>query len=139
MKRKNVALPVGLLKNGRPAYLDLRYILGDNGAHINVSGQSGVAAKTSYTTFLVKSMIETSSKNDGDLMRELREARYIIFNVKGESLLFLDRISKEWYSEREKWDEMYRVLGIEPKPFENVAFYAPSREKELTYRMSTRD
>ncbi len=129
LKRKNVALPVGLLKNGRPAYLDLRYILGDNGAHINVSGQSGVAAKTSYTTFLVKSMIETSSKNDGELMRELREARYIIFNVKGESLLFLDRFSKEWYSEREKWDEMYRALGIEPKPFENVAFYAPSREK----------
>lgn len=63
LKSKNVALPVGILKNGKPAYLDLRYILGDNGAHINVSGQSGVAAKTSYTTFLVKSMMETSRKH----------------------------------------------------------------------------
>ncbi|PLV59972.1 ATP-binding protein [Thermotoga sp. KOL6] len=129
LKRKNVALPVGILKNGRPAYLDLRYILGDNGAHINVSGQSGVAAKTSYTTFLVKSMMETSRKHEGELMELLREARYIIFNVKGESLMFLDRISKEWKAEREKWDEMYKSLDIEPTPFENVAFYAPSKRK----------
>ncbi|PLV56278.1 ATP-binding protein [Thermotoga sp. SG1] len=129
LKNKNVALPVGVLKNGKPAYLDLRYILGDNGAHINVSGQSGVAAKTSYTTFLVKSMMETSWKTSGELMELLREARYIIFNVKGESLMFLDRTSKEWESEKKKWEEMYRVLGIEPKPFENAVFYAPSRQK----------
>ncbi|MCD6552207.1 ATP-binding protein, partial [Thermotoga sp.] len=129
LKNRNVALPVGILKNGKPAYLDLRYILGDNGAHINVSGQSGVAAKTSYTTFLVKSMMEASRKTTGGLMNLLREARYIIFNVKGESLMFLDRASKEWAAEKEKWEEMYRVLGIEPKPFENVAFYAPSRQK----------
>lgn len=129
LKQKNVALPVGVLKNGRPAYLDLRYILGDNGAHINVSGQSGVAAKTSYTTFLVKSMIETSKRGNGRHMEQLRNARYIIFNVKGESLMFIDRYSEEWKRDREKWDPMYRVLGIDPTPFENVKFYAPRREK----------
>ena len=133
LKEKETALPVGILKNGKPAYMDLRYILGDNGAHINVSGQSGVAAKTSYTTFLIKSMMDTAKKGNSHLMGLLRRARYIVFNVKGESLMFIDRWNKEWKeSEGEKtkaeWEEMYKSMGIDPSPFENVWFYAPRRE-----------
>ena len=145
LRKKETALPVGVLKNGKPAYVDVRYILGDNGAHINVSGQSGVAAKTSYTTFLIKSMIDSAKKGNSHLMNLLKRARYIVFNVKGESLMFIDRWNKEWKEnegERTKleWEKMYKGMGIDPSPFKNVWFYAPrkeptSREPHINKRM----
>ena len=45
-------LPAGLLKNGEAAYLNLEFLNGVKGGHVNISGISGVAAKTSYATFL---------------------------------------------------------------------------------------
>ncbi len=62
LKKKNRALPVGVLLNGGVAYLDLAYILGDNGAHINISGSRSVAAKTSYATFLLHSLLKTGKR-----------------------------------------------------------------------------
>ncbi|HYY99292.1 MAG TPA: hypothetical protein VE642_11900 [Pyrinomonadaceae bacterium] len=44
------ALPVGLLCNGArgsagPGFIDLAYLLGERGGHLNVNGMAGVAAK----------------------------------------------------------------------------------------------
>lgn len=135
--KQNMAVPIGTFRNGRPAYVDVRYILGENGAHINISGQSGVASKTSYATFLVRSFLDTGKKLKGknELMGYLSRSRFIIFNVKGEGLLFLDKWSKDWKNlEKEEqgkhWKKMYESMGIEPKPFERVLFYAPRRSKK---------
>lgn len=135
--RQNMAVPIGTFKNGRPAYADVRYILGENGAHINISGQSGVASKTSYATFLVKSFLDTGKrlKEQNELMGYLSRSRFIIFNVKGESLFFLDKWSRDWKNLEEEeqgkhWKKMYEAMGIEPKPFEKVVFYAPRRSKK---------
>jgi len=135
--KQNMAVPIGTFKNGRPAYADVRYILGENGAHINISGQSGVASKTSYATFLVRSFLDTGRKfkERNELMGYLSRSRFIIFNVKGEGLLFLDKWSKDWKNlEREEqgknWRKMYEAMGIEPKPFERVSFYAPRRSRK---------
>lgn len=133
IKRKNRALPVGILLNGGVAYLDLAYILGDNGAHINISGVSGVAAKTSYATFLLHSLLKTGEKlarNDASL-RDLANSRAIVFNVKGEGLLFLDEWNKEWREnpKRKEWEEMFEKMGLPAEPFSNVRYYAPSRGK----------
>ncbi|HOK83570.1 MAG TPA: ATP-binding protein [Pseudothermotoga sp.] len=135
--KQNMAVPIGTFKNGRPAYADVRYILGENGAHINISGQSGVASKTSYATFLVRSFLDTGRKfkERNELMGYLSRSRFIIFNVKGEGLLFLDKWSKDWKNlEKEEqgknWRKMYEAMGIEPKPFERVSFYAPRRSRK---------
>ncbi len=133
LKEKKRALPVGILLNGGVAYLDLAYILGDNGAHINISGVSGVAAKTSYATFLLYSLLETGKKlsREDASLRSLANSRAIIFNVKGEGLLFLDEWNTEWKNnektERVKeWKSMFEKMGLEAKPFEKVSYYVPS-------------
>ncbi len=120
LAKKGRALPVGILPNGAVMHLDLDYILGNNGAHINISGQSGVAAKTSCMTFLMRSII--------DHVREPKPI-FIVFNVKGQSLMFLDRESASWNklknTERgRKWLEMYEKMELKAAPFENVRFYA---------------
>ena len=78
-------LPAGLSRDDEPIHLDLDFVDGTKGAHINISGISGVATKTSYATFLLYSMF-----NSGVLGAEAANTKGIIFNVKGEDLLFLD-------------------------------------------------
>ena len=79
-------LPAGLSRDEEPLYLDLDFLDGTKGAHVNISGVSGVATKTSYATFLVYSLFSS-----GVLGAEAANTKALIFNVKGEDLLFLDR------------------------------------------------
>ncbi len=71
-------IPAGLIKmsNGTEAvvYLDSRYVLGPEGAHVNVSGISGLATKTSYIMFLLQSILQKSGQAD--------KIGVIILNVK---------------------------------------------------------
>ncbi|HSV32343.1 MAG TPA: ATP-binding protein [Atribacteraceae bacterium] len=138
-------VPAGVLSGGAPAYFDLRYLLGDNGAHVNVSGQSGVAAKTSYATFLLWMMKEYGGKVLKDSL--LARSRSIVFNVKGESLLFLDHWNKDWLDARNtvegegrrnirEWEDMFRACGVEPHPFEQVSVYVAPRDERGTLRIS---
>jgi hypothetical protein len=55
-------VPAGLIEmsNGTkaPCFLDARYLLGPEGAHINISGISGQATKTSYVMFLLTATLQ---------------------------------------------------------------------------------
>lgn len=128
LKRRNSHLPVGVMINGQPAYIDLAFVLGENGAHINISGQSGVAAKTSYATFLMAAMLQRG-QGDDRYATALREGRYIVFNMKGESLFFLDCDSEDWQKaeegDRQMWSSMYEAMGLNPKwkfPLERILY-----------------
>jgi DNA helicase HerA-like ATPase len=46
-------LPIGLSRSGEPLYANLEFVDGTRGAHVSISGISGVATKTSYATFLL--------------------------------------------------------------------------------------
>ena len=81
-------LPAGLSRDEDPIYLDLDFVDGTKGAHINISGISGVATKTSYATFLLYSLF-----NSGVLGAAAMHTKGLIFNVKGEDLLFLDHLN----------------------------------------------
>jgi DNA helicase HerA-like ATPase len=129
LKKRGSDLPVGVMINGEPAYIDLGFVLGENGAHINISGQSGVAAKTSYATFLMASMLERGEQGSGRYAKALRNGRYIVFNMKGESLFFLDCDSEDWMKadeeERNIWSQMYRSMGMDPEwkfPIEKIIY-----------------
>jgi len=135
------ALPCGILPSGDVAYLDLKYILGDNGAHINISGQSGVAAKTSYATFLLWMLMNYSRYvKDNAFSNQLVNSRSLVFNVKGESLLFLDYWNEEWKRAQKKdseegrqfaeWQEMFRLFEVEPHPFSELEVYVPPRNEK---------
>ena len=142
LKKGKRGLPFGVLSGGRVAYLDLKYLLGDNGAHVNVSGQSGVAAKTSYATFLLWMLLyypRTESMQDSPFADSLTQSRAIVFNVKGESLLFLDSWNREWQRARNssqeegrqfrEWEEMFQKFGVEPHPFENLRVTVAPRDE----------
>ena len=113
-------LPAGVSRSDEPVFLDLDFIDGSKGAHINISGISGVATKTSYATFLLYSMF-----NSGVLGAEAANTKALIFNVKGEDLLFLDHANSSLDEERA---ERYEAMGLQPFPFRDVGILAPPRK-----------
>jgi hypothetical protein len=112
-------LPIGLGRDGRPLFANFEFIDGTRGAHINISGISGVATKTTYATFLLYSMF-----NSGILGAEAANTKALIFNVKGEDLLFLDHANNRL---PEHDHARYAALGLAAGPFGSVAVYAPPR------------
>src|SRR2546425_9788506 len=52
-------VPAGLSRDGEPMYLDLGFLDGTRGAHVNISGISGVATKTSYALFLLYALFHS--------------------------------------------------------------------------------
>ena len=126
-------LPCGFLKmyEGHTGYeitlpvnLDAQFLLGPEGAHLNISGISGLAAKTSYAMFLMKSVQEKFS-----------DCAFIIFNVKGKDLMAIHKPNEENNS-----IPIYEELNLSGNPFENVRYYAPrDREGKVASYLSQSD
>ena len=112
-------LPAGLSRDNDPIYLDFDFLDGTKGAHVNISGISGVATKTSYATFLLYAMF-----NSGVLGAEAMHTKGLIFNVKGEDLLFLDHPNTRLDADERL---RYSALGLEAAPFGSVGILAPPR------------
>ena len=108
----------GSSRDGEPVFLNLEFIDGRRGAHVNISGVSGVATKTTYATFLLYSLF---TKGLGDFAIN---SKALIFNVKGEDLLFLDRPNAHL---EERQAQRYRDLGLDPGAFSSAEFWAPPR------------
>jgi DNA helicase HerA-like ATPase len=113
-------LPIGLGRDGEPLFLNLEFIDGTRGAHVNISGISGVATKTTYATFLLYSLF-----NAKVLGADAVNTKALIFNVKGEDLLFLDHANSRLAPADV---ERYAKLGLPAEPFDSVAIYAPARK-----------
>jgi DNA helicase HerA-like ATPase len=110
-------LPAGMTRDGEPVFLNLDFVDGARGAHVNISGISGVATKTSYATFLLYSLF-----NSGVLGAEAINTKALIFNVKGEDLLFLDHANRDLDpTQRAK----YAQMGLPATPFRDLGVYAP--------------
>lgn len=121
-------LPIGLLRNGGertvgPAYIDLRELSGDRAGHLNVTGQAGRGTKSSFLLVVVRSLLDFASRWDtGDSARQPFSVRPIIFNVKGNDLMYIDMPNRELDDKaRDRW----RKMGIEPSPFMGTRFFAP--------------
>lgn len=105
------------------------FLIGPDGAHLNVSGISGLACKTSYTMFLLnvlqqkymKLWEEAINLDDDDVKPQ--KIAYLVFNVKGHDLLTLD-IPNEKLTKEQK--EIYiNELNLSPEPFKQVFYYYP--------------
>ncbi|MDH7600567.1 MAG: ATP-binding protein [Armatimonadota bacterium] len=110
-------IPVGLYQNGdelSPVYIDSEFLLGPEAAHLNVTGVSGLATKTSAIEFILLSIFEHFKE----------DIAVVCFNVKGSDLLFLDYPAEEnMLDERDR--KMHSLLGVPCEPFRNVKYFAP--------------
>jgi uncharacterized protein len=125
--RMETVMPAGVLRNGEPAMLNFAFLNGENGAHVNISGVSGVATKTSYALFLLYSIFNSQA-----LGIERANSKAVIFNVKGQDLLFLDQPNSKFASKEGKIaaargiaSDRYTACGLPQHPFEDVQFLAP--------------
>lgn len=110
-------IPAGLIKMSNDVeavvYLDKNYVIGPESAHVNISGISGLATKTSYAMFLLQSILQKINSS---------EVAVIIMNVKHADLL---KIDEPPLNLEEKQKALWIKLGLEPKPFEKVFYYLP--------------
>lgn len=117
-------LALGLDAAREPVFADLAFIDGEKGGHLSISGISGVATKTSYALFALYMLFETP-EGRSLLGPQGANARAVVFNVKGEDLLHLDRPNAK-FDRTEGAREGWAALGVEaPGPFTSVRLYAP--------------
>ena len=115
-------LAIGIGRDGDPVHLDLDFLDGTKGGHVSISGISGVATKTSTALALIRLLLAHED------MR--RRVRVLLFNVKGEDLLFIDHPNATYRAkpDRADLDERWSRLGLDhPDGFPDVAFWAPPR------------
>ncbi|MGE3620980.1 MAG: ATP-binding protein [Acidimicrobiia bacterium] len=117
-------LPAGTSRDGEPVWLDLDFLDGTKGAHVNISGISGVATKTTYATFLLYGLFHS-----GVLGAEAANTKAVVFNVKGEDLLFLDHPN---VALRDEERGRYAGLGLVPGAFGDVGILAPPRKGDAS-------
>jgi hypothetical protein len=109
-----------------PIEFESNYLLGPEGAHLNIAGISGLATKTSFAMFLLNSIQQRMGEN----------VSMVLFNVKGNDLLSIDVPGKSDLSQLQK-DE-WNKCGLEPVPFKNVKYLYPySKKKESSFFSST--
>jgi len=116
-------VPAGYIRNSNgievPVEFEAAYLLGPEGAHLNISGISGLATKTSYAMFLLNAIQQCL----GD------RVTMVIFNVKGNDLLSIDIDNPDLTTEqREEW----KKCGLNPEPFQNVTYLYPYAAREKT-------
>ena len=117
----NTGIPIGVYRAGATdsvIYLDADFLLGPEAAHLNISGMSGLATKTSAVEWLLASVFAHFPESKGSVAA-------VCFNVKGPDLCFLDQPGNLEDRDRELYDKM----GVKPKPFENVQYFAPYTAK----------
>jgi DNA helicase HerA-like ATPase len=115
-------LPIGIGRDGEPVSVDLDFFDGRKGGHMSISGISGVATKTSFALFFLRML----TGHPAILGEGAANLRVLVFNVKGEDLLWLDKPNKFF---DEGAAAGWAALGVEPGPFPSVKFWAPPRAR----------
>ncbi|MEM6431814.1 MAG: ATP-binding protein [Deinococcota bacterium] len=127
-------LPAGVLRSGDAGYLNFDFINGSKGAHINISGISGIATKTSYALFLLYSIFNAKKRGQNTPIMTNVNSKALIFNVKGQDLLFLDKPNKDYLDKEGKWQAKtkhaqtrYDICELPTNAFDSVALHAPAK------------
>ncbi|MCL4559888.1 MAG: ATP-binding protein [Chloroflexi bacterium] len=124
-------LSVGQIKNGGAATagagkIDLDYLLGAYGGHMNVNGVAGGGTKSSFLLFTICMLLHKAEQqlmaapSDPNRLRVVP----IILNVKGFDLFTIDQTSRRYIP----GDHLaaWNALGVvNPQPFHDVKYFAP--------------
>jgi hypothetical protein len=121
-------LAIGLVRNGAVATIgvakvDLRDLCGERAGHLNVTGQSGHGTKSSFLLVVLRALLALARRNDdGRATGQPFSVRPIVFNVKGNDLMFIDQPNRLLTAERaNEW----APLDIEATPFTGASFLSP--------------
>jgi len=113
----STGIPVGVYRAGgtdAPIYLDADFLIGPEAAHLNITGVSGLATKTSAIEWILSSIFAHFPEKKGSVAA-------LCFNVKGPDLCFLDQPGP--IDEADK--TLYEKCGVPAGPFEHVQYFAP--------------
>ena len=104
-----------------PVYVNSDFLIGPEGAHLNISGISGLATKTSYAMFLLNALQQKTLAE-----KTKKSVAYIFMNVKGRDLLSIDEPSDKLGNDDHA---MYASMGLKEIPFQNVKYFYPYGER----------
>jgi hypothetical protein len=113
----HTGIPIGVYRAGgtdAPIYLDADFLIGPEAAHLNITGVSGLATKTSAIEWILSSIFTHFPEQKGSVAA-------VCFNVKGPDLCFLDQPGTIDDADA----ALYEKCGVPAKPFENVQYFAP--------------
>src|SRR5436190_5534236 len=117
-------IPIGVYRAGgteAPIYLDADFLIGPEAAHLNITGVSGLATKTSAIEWILSSIFAHFPEQKGSVAA-------VCFNVKGPDLLYLDQPGKLDDADRAIYDR----LKVPAEPFQDVRYFAPYTAKGFT-------
>jgi len=112
-------IPIGVYAAGgrvSPVCVDADFLLGPEAAHLNITGVSGLATKTSAVEFLLASIFQTFPAHKGSVAA-------LCLNVKGPDLCFLDQAAELGDADR----AVYAACGLAAEPFAHVQYFAPCK------------
>ena len=109
-----------------PVHFNSHFLIGPEGAHLNISGISGLASKTSYAMFLMKSIQDVAMREDKE------SVAFIMMNVKGTDLLKIDELN-ERENELKLIRPIYEKLGLQMSAFKQVSYYYPYSKDFTSY------
>jgi DNA helicase HerA-like ATPase len=107
---EDLRVPLGLLQirpdptreeSWIPFFGNAEYLFGMQAAHMNISGMTGLATKTSYALFVVLASMAWANRNNVPFTA-------VLFNVKHDDFLGLDQLPGSWEEAEEqltRWEE----------------------------------
>ena len=110
-------IPIGVYRAGgtdAAIYLDADFLIGPEAAHLNITGVSGLATKTSAIEWILSSIFSHFPERKGSIAA-------VCFNVKGPDLCFLDQPGEIDQADRALYDK----CEVPPSPFSKVQYFAP--------------
>ena len=97
--------------------MDADYLVGPEGAHLNISGISGLATKTSYAMFLLSAIQQQANQWESG-----PKPAFVVLNVKGSDLLHLHEPAGDLDKRtRRDWER----CGLRCEPLSNVSYLYP--------------
>jgi uncharacterized protein len=117
-------IPIGVYRAGgteSPIYVDADFLLGPEAAHLNITGVSGLATKTSAVEWMLQSIFAHFPAAKGSVAA-------VAFNVKGPDLCFLDQPGEIGDADR----ALYERCSVPGDPFPRVHYFAPFKSDGFT-------
>lgn len=82
-----------------PVFAHAQFVLGPEGAHVNITGATGLATKSSYALFLSYAVLAWA-QTAGE------RAAVVLFNVKRRDFLNLHKLPRDW-QEADQWCQQW--------------------------------
>src|SRR5919108_3125761 len=117
-------IPIRVYRAGgteSPIYLDADFLVGPEAAHLNITGVSGLATKTSAVEWMLQSIFAHFPSEKGSVAA-------VAFNVKGPDLCFLDQPGEIEDVDR----ALYERCRVPDEPFRDVHYFAPFKSDGFT-------